>query len=106
MIIQQATIYQKQRPLVEKVWRVLDKAKNPGFNGLIIAECPDKATASKIAGQGKTITAQAKTIKELSASLELAIRYLEHPDVQAMPFALHPSAVVERAKAVLQKAQL
>jgi hypothetical protein len=49
--------------------------------------------------------AQAETIKELSASLELAIRYLEHPDVQAMPFALHPSAVVERAKAVLNKAQ-
>jgi hypothetical protein len=62
-------------------------------------------TGNLLAAKNIIITEQADTIKELSASLELAIRYLEHPDVQAMPFALHPSAVVKRAKAILSKAQ-
>ena len=41
--------------------------------------------------------------RELVAALELAIRYIEH--LQAIPFALHASRPVERARAALAKAK-
>lgn len=37
----------------------------------------------------------------LRAVLELALRYLDHPDVQAIPFALHASVVADRARHIL-----
>ena len=40
---------------------------------------------------------------ELLADLELAVRYLAHPDVQVIPFALHASAVVERIEKTIRK---
>lgn len=41
---------------------------------------------------------------DLLYALELAVRYLEHPDVQAIPFALQASAPVARAHAAIAKA--
>ena len=40
---------------------------------------------------------------ELVAALTLACRYLEHPDVQAIPFAMNASAPLERARAILRQ---
>ena len=42
---------------------------------------------------------------ELLAALQLALRYLEHPDVQAIPFALHASVPAERARRAIAKAK-
>ena len=39
---------------------------------------------------------------KLRAALRLAVRYLEHPEVQSIPFALHVSAAAERANAALK----
>lgn len=41
---------------------------------------------------------------ELVALLELALRYISHPEVQAIPFALPASAVQERIEEALAKA--
>ncbi len=41
---------------------------------------------------------------ELLDALRLAVRYLEHPDVQSIPFALPASAPLERARAAIEKA--
>ncbi|MCH7631461.1 MAG: hypothetical protein IIC07_06200, partial [Proteobacteria bacterium] len=38
-------------------------------------------------------------------ALRLAVRYLEHPDVQSIPFALPASAPLERARAAIEKAE-
>jgi len=43
--------------------------------------------------------------KEIVATLNLALRYLEHPDVRAIPFALHVDAVIQRVRGVLKKLQ-
>jgi hypothetical protein len=40
-----------------------------------------------------------------SALLALALRYLEHPDVQAIPFALPAAAVAERIRTALARAK-
>jgi hypothetical protein len=42
---------------------------------------------------------------ELLARLKLALKYLEHPDVQKMPFALSASAVALQIRKTLEKAQ-
>ena len=39
--------------------------------------------------------------REIVATLRLAERYLAHPDVQAIPFALPASVPLERIRAVL-----
>ena len=45
------------------------------------------------------------TWDDLLEALKLAVRYLEHPDVQRIPFALHASAPLERARAAIEKAE-
>ena len=40
---------------------------------------------------------------ELLAELKLALRYLEHPDVQAIPFAMRSSTVVDRIHRTIAK---
>ena len=40
---------------------------------------------------------------ELLAELKLALRYLEHPDVQAIPFAMRASTVADRIHRTLAK---
>jgi len=45
-----------------------------------------------------------KAAPEMVKALQLAMRYLEHPDVQAMPFALSAKVPLERAQAALHKA--
>lgn len=52
----------------------------------------------------KEIVRAVKAHDSLMAALELAIHYLKHPDVQAIPFALPASAALERAQAALAKA--
>lgn len=45
------------------------------------------------------------TRREVLEVLRLAVRYLEHPDVQAMPFAAPVQTVVERAREAIRKAE-
>jgi hypothetical protein len=45
------------------------------------------------------LIAKAPQMHEL---LKLALKYLEHPDVQAIPFALPASAVAERIRGLSQ----
>ena len=40
---------------------------------------------------------------ELLEVLDLAVRYLEHPDVKAIPFALPSECVANRARAIIEK---
>ena len=40
---------------------------------------------------------------ELLAALELAVKYLDHPDVQAIPFALHAECAANRAREAIAK---
>ena len=42
---------------------------------------------------------------DMLAALQLALRYLEHPDVQAMPFALPASVPAGRVRAAIAKAE-
>lgn len=42
---------------------------------------------------------------ELLEALRLALRYLDHPEVQAIPFALPATAAIERARAAIAKAE-
>lgn len=42
---------------------------------------------------------------DMYAELELALRYLDHPDVRALPFALPAEAAAERCRAALAKAR-
>ena len=42
---------------------------------------------------------------EIIAALKLAARYLEHPDVQALPFALPSSTVAQRIKELVARLQ-
>jgi hypothetical protein len=39
------------------------------------------------------------------AALKLAVRYLEHPDVQAIPFALSASVLLEQALAIIARVE-
>jgi len=40
---------------------------------------------------------------ELYARLAQALRYLDHPEVQAIPFALHASVVADQCRATLER---
>jgi hypothetical protein len=42
---------------------------------------------------------------ELLEVLSLAIRYLDHPDVKAIPFSMSAAVVVNRARAAIAKAE-
>jgi len=42
---------------------------------------------------------------ELLGALMVAVQYLEHPDVQAIPFALPASGVAKRARDAIAKAE-
>ena len=42
---------------------------------------------------------------DLLAALELALRYLGHPEVRSIPFALPVDAVIEQARAAIAKAR-
>ena len=42
---------------------------------------------------------------ELLAMLKLAVKYLDHPDVQTIPFALHADCAASRVHAAIAKAQ-
>ena len=44
-------------------------------------------------------------VPALVAALELAVRYLEHPDVKALPFAMRSAHAAERARAALALAK-
>jgi len=46
-----------------------------------------------------------KAIPEMLEALKLAKRYLEHPDVQAIPFALNASVPLSRIVNVIAKAE-
>lgn len=41
---------------------------------------------------------------DLLSALQLAVKYLEHPDIQTIPFALSASVAVDRANAAIAKA--
>ena len=41
---------------------------------------------------------------DLLSALQLAVKYLEHPDVQSIPFALNASAAADRANNAITKA--
>ena len=43
------------------------------------------------------------TREEAIATLALALRYLENPEVRAIPFALHVDAIAQRVREVLEK---
>ena len=49
------------------------------------------------------IVAACNSHDELVAELKLALRYLEHPDVQAIPFAMRASTVADRIHRTLAK---
>lgn len=42
---------------------------------------------------------------DMKALLRLALQYLEHPDVQAIPFALNAGVVADRVKALLAEVE-
>lgn len=42
---------------------------------------------------------------DLLAVLELAVKYLDHPDIKAMPFAVRAETVANRAHAAITKAK-
>ena len=42
------------------------------------------------------------SLYELRGTLDLAIKYLNHPDVVAIPFALPSSAIAKRADKILR----
>ena len=44
-------------------------------------------------------------VGDLLAALKLAVRYLKHPDVQAIPFAAPVGVAVDRARAAIAKAE-
>ena len=62
-------------------------------------------TGSLLAEKNTVIEQQAARISELEAALSLALRYLENPEVQVIPFAMPVSVPVERARALLDKVQ-
>lgn len=43
-----------------------------------------------------------KRIADLEAALTLALRYLDHPEVQNIPFALPVSSVVSKIQGLLK----
>ena len=45
------------------------------------------------------------TTADLVAALTLALRYLEHPEVQAIPFALPTSTVATKIKTLLARTE-
>lgn len=47
-----------------------------------------------------------KVITGLVHALKLSLRYLEHPDVRAIPFCCHADVAAERAKEEIAKAEL
>lgn len=44
-------------------------------------------------------------IRELVTAAKLAVRYLQHPDVQAIPFALHTSNVVRNLNGTIRQVE-
>lgn len=44
-------------------------------------------------------------LKQMVAALEMSVRYLEHPDVAALPFAQPSGLVVDQAKAAIARAR-
>ncbi len=46
-----------------------------------------------------------EAMQELLGALMVAVQYLEHPDVQAMPFALPASGAAKRARKAIAKAE-
>ena len=62
-------------------------------------------TGNLLAEKNTVIEQQAARISELEAALSLALRYLENPEVQVIPFAMPVSVPVERARALLDKVQ-
>lgn len=72
MKVRSQVILQKQRAVKSTVWLVLDKAVNEGFEGRIIAECPNEKEAKRIA-------AQAERIAELENILDHLYTYFYEP---------------------------
>ncbi len=66
--------------------------------GSTIAVCYDKANAPIIVQAVNSYAA-------LVAALELAVRYLEYPDVEALPFAMRSEYAADRARAALALAK-
>ena len=61
-----------------------------------------------IGTDGSLLPADAKLIAAAPALLEamkLAVRYLEHPDVQALPFALSAECAANRARDAIEAAK-
>ena len=46
-----------------------------------------------------------KRIAELEAALQNSLRYLDHPETRAIPFALNVDAAIEQARAALTKGE-
>lgn len=52
--------------------------------------------------QASEIDAQIKLEQEIASVLSLALKYLEHPDVSSMPFALPSTSVALRIRTALK----
>ena len=66
-----------------------------------VAECPSSRRAIDDA---ELIVRAVNAHQDLLEALTLAARYLEHPDVQAIPFARPATSIVELIRSVISKA--
>ena len=66
-------------------------------------EVPDCNEWEQISDREAT---QSARIAELEAALKTAVRYLEHPEVKAIPFALPAESVVEHIQNLLKSNSL
>ena len=99
-------------------WKVqLVEEKHHGYDGWNTFAVRDEKTNGCIAMVGEVdrqfdtvneanaefIVTACNSHDELIAELKLALRYLEHPDVQAIPFAMRASTVTDRIHRTLAK---
>jgi len=82
---------------------VLVACKDEGGSGLYRIRVRDTGypVASELTSEYAILFAAAP---ELLARLNLAVRYLEHPDVQAIPFAAPAGGCAELCRAAIAKA--
>ena len=105
----------RHTPTPWKIQRV--EEKHHGYDGWNTFAVRDEKTNGCIAVVGevdrqfdtenetnaKFIAAACNSHDELVGELQLALRYLEHPDVQAIPFAMRASTVADRIHRTLAK---
>ena len=52
-----------------------------------------------------SVNETSEIIDELVAGLEFAVRYLEHPDITVMPFAMNSQCAADRAHRAIERAR-